>query len=250
MKKKLDKEKYFKTIPSIIKIISLLYLINPILAQNCPRELPILKDGNCVLEFCTKREFKNKKCVIDNQIVKTQWLNDIIWIGDKNFIYINFANNSNGDMIVETTSYPPSEKRIFYGINWDGNPFFKDNNFFTSCNVIEQEGNPDKGRYEAEIFFIKSTNDNKEYLVSIGKNNQYVEVYNFNNNQVLYQISSSSLFGREVIGLRGAVINLELNEGGIYNSYIIYGFISSSNFCLKKMQFSLNNFQMKSEFLS
>ena len=244
------KEKYFKKIHSTIKMISLLYLIYPVITKNCTRELPILKDGNCVLEYCTKHEFKNKTCVINNKIVKTQWLNDIIWIGEQNFRYINFANNSNGDMIVETTSIPPSTKRIFYGINRDGNPFFKDNNFFSSCNVIEQEGNPDKGRYEAEIFFTKSTNDNKEYLVSIGKNNQYVEVYNFNNNQILYQISSSSLFGRVVIGLRGAVINLKLNEGGIYNSYIIYGFISSSNFCLKKMQFSLNNFPMKSEFLS
>ena len=246
MEKKLIKEKYY----TIIKIISLLYLINPIITQNCERELPILKDGNCVLDYCTKQEFKDKVCVIDNQIVKTQWLNDIIWIGNQNFIYINFANNSNGDMIVETTSYPSSEKRIFYGINRDGNPFFKDNNFFSSINVTEQEGNPDKGRYEGEIFFAKSTIDNKEYLVSIGKNYQYVEVYNFNDSQVLYQISSISLFGRMVIGLRGAVINFELNEDGIYNNYIIYGFISNSNFCLKKMQLSLNNILIKSEFLS
>ena len=250
MKKKLIQEKYLEKIHSIIKIITLLYLINPIINQNCERELPILKGGNCVLEYCTKHEFKNKTCVKDNQIVKTQWLNNIIWVGDKDFIYINFANNSNGDMVIETTSYPSSEKRIFYGIKKDGNPFFKDNNFFNSINVSDQAGNREKGRFEGEIFFAKTTNEKKEYLVSIGKNNQYVEVYDFNNNGVLSQMSSSSLFGRTIIGLRGSVINYELNE----NSFIIYGFISNNIFCLKKMQFTsgniINNNPIKGEFVS
>jgi hypothetical protein len=155
MKIKMEKKiKYY----SLIKIISLFYLISPIITQNCARELPILKNGNCVLDYCTKQEFKDKVCVIDNQIVKTQWLNDIIWIGDLNFRYVNLANNSNGDMVVETTSLPASEKRLFYGITKDGNPFFKDNNFFNSINVKDQEGNEDKGRYEGEIFFLKIYN--------------------------------------------------------------------------------------------
>lgn len=177
-----------------------MFLIKSIRTQNCTRKIPILKDGSCVLEYCTQYEFNKKICVIDNQIVKTQWLNDIIWIGDQNFRYINIANNSNGDMIVETTSYPPSEKRIFYGINRDGNPFFKDNNFFNSINVTEQAGNQDKGRFEGEIFFAKSTIDNKEYLVSVGKNFQYVEVYNFINNAILYQLPSTSFLGKEITG--------------------------------------------------
>ena len=250
MKKKLIQEKYLEKIHSIIKIITLLYLINPIINQNCERELPILKGGNCVLEYCTKHEFKNKTCVKDNQIVKTQWLNNIIWIGDKDFIYINLANNSNGDMIIETTSYPGTEKRYFYGINKDGNPFFKDNNFFSLIRVTNQEGNSNKGRYEGEIFFVKTTNDKNEYLVSVGKNSQFVEVYDFNNSGVLSQKSCSSLFGRTVIGLRGSVINYELNE----NSFIIYGFISNNFFCLKKMQFTsgniINNNPIKGEFVS
>ena len=237
-------KKYLQKIT--IKIFSLLFLFNPIITQNCTRNLPILKNGICVLDFCTKNEFRNKTCVIDNQIVKTQWLNDIIWIGEENFRYVNIANNSNGDMIVETTSFPPSEKRLFYGISREGNPLFKDNNFFSSINVTEQAGNPDKGRYEGEIFFYKSPNNNKEYLVSIGKNFQYVEAYNFNKNEVFYQKSSTSFFGKEITGLRGSAFNYEINENGINNSYIIYGFISYSNFYLKKILFSSNN-QIKNE---
>ena len=241
MNKKLIDEK--SIIKYIIIILSFFFLFNPIITHNCTREFPILKDGNCVLENCTEDEFKNETCVIVDQIVKTQWLNDIIWIGEQNFRYINFAKNTNGDMVVETTSFPASEKRLFYGIYKDGNPFFKDNNFFNSISVQDQTGNKNKGRYEGEIFFFK-INDN-EFLVSIGKNSQYVEVYDFDNKQVWYQTPSYSLFGKVITGLSGAVIIYELNENGISTYYLIFGFISNSNFCLKKMNSlstSLNEF--------
>ena len=238
MNNKLINENYFEKIT--IKIISFLFLINPIITQNCTRELPILKHGNCVLEYCTKDEFKNKTCVIVDQIVKTQWLNDIIWIGDLNFRYVNLANNSNGDMVGETTSLPASEKRLFYGITKDGNPFFKDNNFFNSIRVKDQEGNEGKGRYEGEIFFFRA--NIQEYLISIGNNNQYTEVYDFDNNLVWFQSASNSLFGETITGLRSAVINYELTENGISTSYLIFGYISNSYFCLKKIYYP-NNIQ-------
>ena len=92
-----------------------LLLINPI-KNECDKTAPILKDGSCSLEYCTEEEYKNKSCKIYNEIIKTQWLNNIIRIGDKNFRYVNFANYSNGDLIVETTSCPGSSKRMFYGI--------------------------------------------------------------------------------------------------------------------------------------
>ena len=52
-------------------------------------------------------------------------LNKIIRIGDLNYRYINLASYSNGDMIVETTAYPGTDKRVFYGIKSNGREFFK-----------------------------------------------------------------------------------------------------------------------------
>ncbi len=49
-------------------------------------------------------------------IVKTQWLNNIIWIGDKFFIYVNLEAYSNGDLEVETSSSEANPKRMFCDI--------------------------------------------------------------------------------------------------------------------------------------
>ena len=62
------------------------------------------------------------------RIIKTQnEITNIIWIGDIDFRYINFATFSNGDMIIETTSYPFNAKRMFYGLKQNGEYFFNVN---------------------------------------------------------------------------------------------------------------------------
>ena len=62
-------------------------------------------------------------CKITNKTqIASQWLNNIICIGEKDFAYVNLATLSKGDMIVETTAIPGSSKRKFYGIKSDGGP--------------------------------------------------------------------------------------------------------------------------------
>ena len=118
-------------------------------------------------------DFDEKKCEIDNEIVKTQWLNNIIWIGDKDFRYVNFATYSNGDMIVETTSNPGNSKRMFYAIKKNGRSFFKSKTQniktkYYSMEAKDQKNNKGNIRFEAEIFIATvygSDNSVKEYLV-------------------------------------------------------------------------------------
>ena len=133
------------------KILILLYfllLINPI-KNECDKTTPILKNGSCSLLYCTEEEYKNETCKIDNEIIKMQWFNNIIRIGDKDFRYVNFANYSNGDMIVETTSCPGKSKRMFYGIQSNGRALFTNNsetkktNYF-SIEAKEQPENENK----------------------------------------------------------------------------------------------------------
>ena len=47
---------------------------------ECPRETPILISNNCSMQYCNKSDFSTGKCIIKNEIVKTQWLNNIIII--------------------------------------------------------------------------------------------------------------------------------------------------------------------------
>ena len=109
---------------TIIHLFYFQFLIKSIKSQ-CGRDTPILFDNTCQLKACSKEQFENKECKIENKIIKTQWLTSIIQIGDKDYRYINFVDFSNGDMVVETSACPSHDERMFYGITSDGLPLFK-----------------------------------------------------------------------------------------------------------------------------
>ena len=109
---------------------------------ECDRTTPIFKNENCQLIFCSESQFNNEECIIDTDIIKTQWLTNIIWIGEQNSRFINFANYSNGDMVIETSSEPGNNKRFFYGLKVNGNYLFEeDENHRLIMNVKDQEQN-------------------------------------------------------------------------------------------------------------
>jgi hypothetical protein len=62
---------------------------------ECDKNTPILtRNDGCQLRYCSKDEFDSGDCSIDNQIIKTQWLNDIILFNSEKFRYGSFAINS------------------------------------------------------------------------------------------------------------------------------------------------------------
>ena len=117
-------------IPSSSKFIIYLYqillLFDIIIVETppCSRYYPIEISNECTLEYCEQEKFDSGYCVKNNSIIKTQWLNNIIVIGELNYRYINFASYSNEDMVIETNSYPGSYKRIYYGLKQNGRPLF------------------------------------------------------------------------------------------------------------------------------
>ena len=44
---------------------------------QCSKDFPILNNKKCKAIYCTKKEFEDKTCVINNDIVKKQWFNNI-----------------------------------------------------------------------------------------------------------------------------------------------------------------------------
>ena len=88
----------------------------PLFNFECSVEEPILKNNICSLEYCSKEEYSNGVCIINNFIIRNQWLNDIISLNDFKLRYNNFAINSNGDLILETSSQNNREIRLFYGL--------------------------------------------------------------------------------------------------------------------------------------
>jgi len=233
---------YRKTI-IIFLIIHLIFTFHIILADitECTKDKPILISKECKLEYCTKKQFESKECIINNTVIKNQWLNNIIFIGDKYYRYINFATYYNGDMVVETTS--SQQKRIFYGIKQNGRPYFtnKTDNTETSYYYIYFI-DENIERYESDGIIIKP-NDENEYYFSVSGNASNAEIFDFNNEIIYYKQSNDFVSSKKIISLRNAFFQL-LNIN--YNYF--FGFIAdedgSSNIYFQKHQINtLINFK-------
>ena len=238
----------FLSFKNIYHIFILLASIIKIKCE-CSKETPIKIGSNCLLQYCTEQQYKDKECIIDNQIIKTQWLNNIIRIGEKNFRYINFAIYSNGDLVVQTTSCPCSSKRMFYGIKSNGRAFFNNitdskKTYFYSIEAKDQPSNTGSCKYEGESFIAKindGANKGKEYVVNFSKTSQYTELYLFDENDS-NQIPSSELFGTQVGSQRSSTFNFIIdNINYTLISYVIT--VDNKNYIyFKKLNFFSNIF--------
>ena len=210
--------------------------------QGCEFKTPIRKNGVCVLEYCSENDFKNSLCSVENEIVETQWITNIIWVGGKTFRYVNFASFSTGEIILETTAfYPGNAQRIFYGLQATGDYSFINEGVPTplySQNVSNHEnGNV---RYEAEIFIAKNQADNKEYLLSLPGSSYYLEIYDFKNQEIYYK-KASDILGGKMTSYRQSAINYTKSDE---ESYIIFCYSVSAGD--DKYSFIVSKFQLTS----
>ena len=90
---------------------------------TCSKIHPILKDGICNSIYCSEEEFLSSRCTISNEIIKTQWLTNIIEISDIYSRYIHPFLTSNNDLIIQTTSTLETGNRKYYGLTYEGRYF-------------------------------------------------------------------------------------------------------------------------------
>ena len=146
--------------------------------------------------------------------------NNINILSGYNLRYVNFASNSDGDMIFYSTSYPDSPLRAFYGLKNNGRPFFKNEKY---SDFIKSDKSP-QNKFESKILFIKINNYcEEEYLISVGKADSYVEIYDFGNNIAYYRLIDvfSELNPNPILSLRNEAIILDKNTSG---NYYLFGF--------------------------
>ena len=159
----------------VLKLIIFLKVIN-FCFSSCSKNQPFIRAGNCI-EECTLEEINNKQCEISNEIIKGQWLNNIIYLGESSCPYINIETSENNDLFAEVSSFAESNIRYFYGLTKEGKGFFKDNeNKEIEFYMMEIDDVNATGRFESEIFSFKldSNLDSKIYLLSYGKSNQFI----------------------------------------------------------------------------
>ena len=103
----------------IIRIIILFQIIK-IISNECNRDNPFkLKDNTCISQ-CSEKQLKSGDCILDNTIIKTQWLTNIIMLNQYLLKYFNYIIYPNGDIIFETSSFPCNSLRVFYGLKKNG----------------------------------------------------------------------------------------------------------------------------------
>ena len=70
--------------------------------EKCPKDIPIKYQNECNLKYCTESEYQNGNCVVNNDIIKSQWLNNIILIGDISYKYSYPYFDLNNNLIIVT----------------------------------------------------------------------------------------------------------------------------------------------------
>ena len=164
---------------------------------ECPREYPLLVNNKkeCALEI-----YRDTEHIISNKIIKTQWLNKRIKIGEDHCWYITSEFSSKGDLILETNIYnnnEPHNTRFFYGIKSNGRPLFydndnNDNDIFTENKIIEAIAT--NAKFESQLIKIKLVNNDKDYYLSCSFSDFSIEINDFYNNKII-GINGFSMFG-------------------------------------------------------
>ena len=153
---------------------------------------------------------------------------NIIQLGGENFRYNHFSLNSKGDMIIDTTANPGSNERRFFGLKKNGRGyFFDENNIETPYRSLFAENleNENQQKLEGESNFIILSNQNfneiKEYLISFSKLDNYMELYNFDTNEISTE-KTSIIFGNNITSNVSTFFKSESKIDNKTNYYIAY----------------------------
>ena len=210
----------------LIILYLIIYLFDIIKSEilECPKDSPFKKYNQCSSN-CSKAEFESNQCYINNTIIKTQWLNNIITFGELFFRYINFASYENGDMLIETTSYPELSKRIFFGLKKNGRPFFKNKinmgeTPYYSKEIINKENGNAIGHFESVALIVRNNDTKGEYFLSLPKLNDNAELFVFDLDLAFYKPVQTFASSLEVRSLRHSFFPLKYRNNYIDNYYL------------------------------
>ena len=141
---------------SLNKLVLILQILASFRMETCTnRNSPLLKGSTCK-ETCSQTEIKSGTCIVDNEIIKTQWLNNIIYITPESYRYINIALTESNSIYIVVSSYNKNNYRYLYILNNEGYGFFQgENNQKTPFKIIQINDNSKAGRFESNAFTIK-----------------------------------------------------------------------------------------------
>ena len=137
-------------------------------------------------------------------------------------------------MVVETSTYPKSQMRMFYGLKQNGRPLFTKSDKETPYYTIRS--NNQDGMFESEGGIIKFANTGKEYYINIGKYENNAEIISFDDNKS-YVKSLSRFTENGVTSIRHAFLLIKTSET---QYYYLLGFVNSDTIYFQKHTFNFN----------
>ena len=152
-------------------------------------------------------------------------------LGKKNYTYINYVQDGDETIILETSPNYPTSERIFYDLEG-----FKNSSIVSFYNLsINNTKNKNIGKYEGASSFIKPIGSNNLCLLSISTSG-YVESTDFTTGTIYYA-NASEFLGNKSISSFGPI--LEINEPNSFK--YIFSFIedngNNSSFVLRLLSF-------------
>ena len=212
--------KKYTSINFIFQAIFISFIYKNFIKCDCPKDNPIKINEECKLQFCNESDFKSGICSIENEIIKTQWLNNFIIFDEYRYRFSNMAINKNEDFIFETSSEDLNGVRLFFGLKKNGRYYFKNSNneeIPTKKIIVLDDENKGAMRYESNSFFIKIKNgkfeENKEFLVSISIFYGFIELYDLEEeNNSFSKILAADLNNYVIYAKKCSIIELNNKE--------------------------------------
>jgi len=208
--------------------------------NQCDKETPIRKkiDNNCYNTYCTENEFQNGDCIIDNPIIKTQWLNKLFYLGDNIINILTVIEMPNNNIFFLSSSWDTdSDDFYIYRLESSGEiNYNENNNNFKKILMSSFTENGQKLLINAVGLII----DNKEYIFVCQFFSTECQLIEFENNIIfnkrLFQILGVDEFMGG--GFYYTILNLNQNNNillsFVYMDYEYNSFLSLSKINLKK----------------
>ena len=168
----------------LFKIFVFLKIIQYCLFERCNKNNPFLFHENCV-PSCKKEDIDSKLCILENEIITTQYLNNIIYINQINLTYNDIVVSDKNDLYYLMSMYPKTNLRLIYLLNNEGYGLLDRENSLYNTSIDDPEA---KGRYESITFLMTLSSDtnNNQYLISISKSYRLMEIYDLKSNQIYF----------------------------------------------------------------
>mgnify|MGYP006873012932 CR=1 FL=1 len=184
----------------IFKAVILFNLLICSLNITCTKDLPVLKNNQCV-STCDKNEFISGECEIPDPILKTQWLNNIVTFENTNGkIFLNLNENKN--ILVFVTTLSNNKDRIFYAVK-EGEQYLIKNSTDSSSVPYSQRKVPQTESSKITNLDLAIFPTNYNYLVLIGNDNSYIQIYKLDLFDEDPDSISPSSFFNENINIKG-----------------------------------------------